>query len=253
MNVAMTKGKKSKLGFLPPYKRIAESLVKEIDSGRLQPGDPVPSERDLAAAHKVSLMTARHALQLLASDGMVRRRPNIGSFVAPPKIQFERLTGVLELSFTEEMLSHGYDPETRVISNSLTANDGEVSVRLAKPLGAKVVRLRRLWMNSGEAFAIESAYLPASRFAGILHENKEVCSLYKGLASSYGVRISHVDEEVGATSADAETAGLLKIKTATSLVRIRQVLFEAATPIAYTITLYRSDRHVVLIRRYPLA
>ena len=61
-------------------------------------------------------------------------------------------------------------------------------------------------MSSGEAFAIESSYLAASRFAGILHENMEVCSLDKILAGFYGVRISYVDEEVGATSADAEAA-----------------------------------------------
>src|ERR1700742_4621149 len=106
--------KKVKDASLPAYKRIADSLLKDIQAGRLSPGDAVQSERDLATAHKVSLMTARQALQRLAAEGIVSRIPNVGSFVAPPQIQLSRLKGVLKLSFTEEMLSRGYSPESRV-------------------------------------------------------------------------------------------------------------------------------------------
>jgi len=249
LHVGVSK-KKAKIASVPAYKRIAEALVKEIQSKRLNPGDAVPSERDLATEHKVSLMTARQALQQLASEGIVSRLPNVGSFVAPPKIQFNRLSGVLELSFKEEMLSHGYSPESRDISNTLTTSDGEVSDRLALPLRSKLVRLQRLFMSSGEAFMVETSYMAASRFAGILEERMELRSLFQILANSYGVRISYADEEVDATSADAKTAGLLRIRTGAPILRIRQVLFEAGGPVVYSVTHYRSDRHVVLIRRY---
>ena len=242
--------KKVKDAPLPAYKRIADFLLKNIQSGRLGLGDAVPSERDLATEHKVSLMTARQALQQLAAEGIVSRLPNVGSFVAPPQIQLNRLSGVLKLSFTEEMLSRGYSPESRVISNTLTKSDKEVSARLAIPLRSKLVRLQRLRMNSGEAFAIETAYLAASRFAGILDEQMDLCPLFQILVNSYGVRMSYADEEVSATSADAKTAVLLKIKTGAPVVRVRQVLFEAGVPVVYSTTLYRSDRHAVLIRRY---
>ena len=47
---------------VPAYQRIQGVIRKRIDSGQLQPGDAVASERDLAKIHQVSLMTARHAL-----------------------------------------------------------------------------------------------------------------------------------------------------------------------------------------------
>src|SRR5438876_1394821 len=50
---------------LPAYQRIQSVIRKRIDSGQLQAGDPVPSERELAKTHHVSLMTARHALASL--------------------------------------------------------------------------------------------------------------------------------------------------------------------------------------------
>src|SRR6266566_3118622 len=76
---------------LPAYQRIQSVIRKRIDSGQLQAGDPVPSERELAKTHHVSLMTARHALASLEREGFVERRRGIGTFVAPPKIHFNKL------------------------------------------------------------------------------------------------------------------------------------------------------------------
>ena len=56
---------------LPAYKRIQGAILKRLESGQLKPGDAVNSERELAKIHRVSLMTARHALAGLESEGMV--------------------------------------------------------------------------------------------------------------------------------------------------------------------------------------
>ena len=77
----------------------------------MQPGDPVESERELARLHKVSLMTARHALAGLEREGIVERRRGAGTFVATPKIHFNKL-----MSYTEHMSARGLTstlPRTR--------------------------------------------------------------------------------------------------------------------------------------------
>ena len=86
----------------PTYKRIQNVIRRRIEGGQLKPGDMVASERELAKTHKVSLMTARHALADLAREGMVERRHGSGTFVAPPKIHFNKL-----MSYTEQMASRG--------------------------------------------------------------------------------------------------------------------------------------------------
>src|SRR5579871_6800551 len=91
------KASKSSNG-MPAYQRIQGSIRKRIDGGHLRPGDPVPSERELAKLHDVSLMTARHALAHLEREGVVERRRGIGTFVSSPKIHFNRL-----MSYTEQM------------------------------------------------------------------------------------------------------------------------------------------------------
>lgn len=64
---------------VPAYQRIQGAIRRDIESGGLLPGDPVPSERKLARLHDVSLMTARHALATLdkkewSRDGVVSAR-----------------------------------------------------------------------------------------------------------------------------------------------------------------------------------
>ena len=74
------------------------------------PGDAVASERDLAKIHQVSLMTARHALASLEREGIVERRRGIGTFVAAPKIHFNKL-----MSYTEQMSSRSLTAGSKVL------------------------------------------------------------------------------------------------------------------------------------------
>src|SRR5260370_21473690 len=93
---------------LPAYQRIQSGIRKRIEAGQLRSGDAVTSERDLAKLHQVSLMTARHALASLEREGVVERRRGIGTFVAAPKIHFNRLR-----SYTEHMAGRGLVASSR--------------------------------------------------------------------------------------------------------------------------------------------
>ena len=67
----------------PAYKRIQGIIWKRIEAGQLKPGDVVDSERELAKIHRVSLMTARHALTSLEREGVVERRRGAGFIESP--------------------------------------------------------------------------------------------------------------------------------------------------------------------------
>jgi DNA-binding transcriptional MocR family regulator len=69
-------------GGRPAYRRIQAEICGRIATGQLKPGDRVESERELAAIHNVSLMTARQSLSELAKSGLVSRSQGRGTFVA---------------------------------------------------------------------------------------------------------------------------------------------------------------------------
>jgi GntR family transcriptional regulator, transcriptional repressor for pyruvate dehydrogenase complex len=67
-----TAAKKSKIPASGKAQWIAEAIRADIASGKLKPGDILPTESILMAAYDVSPPTMRAALRILQSDGLVR-------------------------------------------------------------------------------------------------------------------------------------------------------------------------------------
>ena len=73
------------LSKLPQFALIKQYLQAQIASGDWPAGTKTPSENDLTMTFNVSRMTARRALQELADEGLLIRKPGLGSFVAEQK------------------------------------------------------------------------------------------------------------------------------------------------------------------------
>jgi GntR family transcriptional regulator len=230
----------------PVYKRIQNSIRKRIEADDLKPGDAVASERELARAHKVSLMTARHALAGLEREGVVERRRGAGTFVAPPKIHFNKL-----MSYTEHMSSRGLVPRSRVLVARLIEDEQEVAARLGLPAASRMVKIERLRLTGEEPFALETCYLPAAEFSGLVTAPLARGSLFSILERDYGLELAYADEEVNATAAEANIGELLGVSKGAPVLRIRQVIYSTKGKAAiYVVGFYRSERHTLFIRRF---
>jgi GntR family transcriptional regulator len=230
----------------PVYKRIQGGIRKRIDASELKPGDLVPSERELARTHKVSLMTARHALAGLEREGVVERRRGAGTFVAAPKIHFNKL-----MSYTEHMSSRGLSPRSRVLEAKVIEDESEVAARLGLPATSSLVKIERLRETGDDPFALETCYLPAKEFAALVTAPLGRTSLFATLKHDYGVELAYADEEVDATAAEATVAELLGVARGASVLRIRQVIYSTkGKATIYGVGFYRSERHTLFIRRF---
>jgi DNA-binding LacI/PurR family transcriptional regulator len=78
----MMKNQKNEAETGPLYKYIYDQLLDNISSGKLAPGDKTPSEKELCDTFGVSRITSKKALEMLAEQGIIVRRPGLGSFVA---------------------------------------------------------------------------------------------------------------------------------------------------------------------------
>jgi GntR family transcriptional regulator len=231
---------------VPAYKQIQGTIVKRLEFGQLRPGDLVDSERELSRIHGVSLMTARQALIALEREGMVVRRRGAGTFVAPPKIHFNKL-----MSYTEQMSGRGLAVSSRVLSLSVIHTEPEIAARLALPSTSRLAKLERLRLGADEPFAVETCYFSADEFAGMTRAMLGRVSLFSILEHDYGLQIAHADEEVDATTVDAQSARLLAIPQGAAVLRIRQKIYSTkGAPALYVLGLYRSDRHSLFIRRF---
>ena len=229
----------------PAYKRIQSEIRSHIASASLKPGDAVASERELAKTHKVSLMTARHALAGLEHEGIVERRRGAGTFVAVPKIHFNKL-----MSYTEQMSSRGLAPRSRVLVAKVIDGEPEVAARLGLPATSRVLKIQRLRLTGEEPFALETCYLPAADFPDLASSPLGKSSLFAILEHDYATKLAYADEEVDATSADAGIAEMLGVPRGASVLRIRQTIYSVkGKATIYGVGFYRSERHTLFIRR----
>ena len=78
-------------GPAPLRHRIADALVAEMRTGRLRPGDTLPSTRSLASALALSRGPVVAAYDDLAGAGFVVSRAGSGAVVAPGAVGWQTL------------------------------------------------------------------------------------------------------------------------------------------------------------------
>jgi GntR family transcriptional regulator len=68
----------------PRHHDIADDLRHQITTGRIKPGERLPSEAGLADRYKVSTVTLRNALAVLQGEGLVEKIHGKGNFIRRP-------------------------------------------------------------------------------------------------------------------------------------------------------------------------
>jgi DNA-binding FadR family transcriptional regulator len=67
------------------FRQLADMLRRQIETGELRPGDPLPSELRLVDDYSVSRTTVRQAIGQLRSEGLVTVDRPRGTFVRVPE------------------------------------------------------------------------------------------------------------------------------------------------------------------------
>ena len=67
----------------PPFAQLIAQVKAAVKSGRLRPGEPLPSIRQLANDLALNLKTVAKAYRLLERDAVIQTRGYRGSFVHP--------------------------------------------------------------------------------------------------------------------------------------------------------------------------
>jgi GntR family transcriptional regulator len=153
----------------PLYRRIADELERQIESGALAPGAKLLSELELRRRYRASRNTVRDALRWLTIRGRVETRPGQGTFVIQQPEPFittlsadpdTGLGGGEGSAFRAEVRLRGrqpYTPEPRVEVSRAT---GIIAAELRIPDGtAIVVRQQRRFID-GAPSSIQTSYYP---------------------------------------------------------------------------------------------
>ena len=142
---------------LPVYRQVAELLARQIRAGYWHEGERLPPEAELAVTLQVAVGTLRKALALLAEQELLERLQGSGTYVK----RVSRRRRLYELLRLELRHTGPGLPTAQILGVERLRRAPEVP-----PLGgaasAKVWRVRRLRLLSGEPVALEEIWFGAA-------------------------------------------------------------------------------------------
>lgn len=190
-------------GRVSRYQRIADALRGRIASGELGAGARLASQRALAREFGVTLMTLRHALELLEREGLIARRHGLGTFVAAPPIDYD----ILQFrTFAGDLRSRGEPVETRFLRSQFAPADRRVQLGLRLGAADGVFVLERLRLVAGRPVSLQRSFLPEALGVEVAKADLAVTPLGQVLSFKLGIEIAGAREEVSAVKLRAREA-----------------------------------------------
>lgn len=186
-------------------------------AGRLPPESQLPSEHELCERFGVSRVTVRRALQTLDADGLIYRRPGLGSFVCDRRMS----QGLVRLTdFAQDLSRAGMRATSRVLAQETEPCPELIAERLGVAPGVPVLRLDRLRLGDDEPLAVDVTWIPPN-YAHLL-EGHDLGrkTIYQVLEREYGIQALSGRYRISAAGADEATARHLGVEPGEALLRL---------------------------------
>ena len=248
----------------PIHLRIADAIRIQIEEGQLRPGDALPTLHELAAQWSCSITSARGALALLRTQGLIS-----GSRGQPLRVRVPRRLVV------RDSARHQTEKDRACESEEERRQHGEAEDDLGEPLGNLDFRAAfRLVPASDELAAIlgvdpgsellqkqyetrdragwtryaySVAHVPAALFAGHPELLSDDCEPWPGGAQHQfrmvGIEIGNVVDEVRAAMPTTVDAQRWALEPGVPLILVRRISIDTTgRPIEVSDAQYPADR-----------
>jgi GntR family transcriptional regulator len=222
---------------VPLYLQIADSLRDRIVRGVWQQGEVIPTLEQIAAEFDVARVTARQAVQLLMSEGVLIPQRGRGTFVSAAALTMKPVQVVTTLKALVEMYqATSQQPVTVEESRRkppVTAADGE--------LAEEYMYMKRVHSSDGLPYCVISLYLEENIFSMAPDRFRDELVI-PVLVSLSPQRIAKARQTLTIGSADAVTARLLRVPTDAPVARVQRVFNDADNVVIYYAdVVYRGD------------
>lgn len=224
----------------PLYDQLVDLLREKIEN-ELEPGDLLPSERELSERYGLSRTTVRLALKELETMGLISRRHGRGTFVSDISHEATNLMGTY--SFTEQMKELGRVPKTIILEFGVREAAKSIADHLGIRLGEKVYRMRRLRLADEVPMMVERTYLPVKEFVSLSADDVAQKPLYDIIEQDYHQKIRAAEEEFYASIARSADAGALGIAEGAPVLQLMRTTHnDKNIVIEYTHSVARADQ-----------
>ncbi|QEM83232.2 PLP-dependent aminotransferase family protein [Halomonas binhaiensis] len=198
------------------YAQLIEQVIAAIHDGRLQPGERLPSSRQLADTLGVSRTTTARALDQLLAEGYVTSEPRRGLFIAHSATDLARPSSRRSISPSRVITEPARPSRFTETASGMPHSPGETRYRLSAlpdyrlfPARAWAASLRRSWLSPSREVLHGSApgglFVLREAIAEYLHQVRGVTVAAQQIVVTGGNRdsLSLVCHALKITAADA--------------------------------------------------
>lgn len=207
-----------------PFQRLQSELATLIDS--LPAESQLPSEPALALKMGVSRATLREAMRSFETQGLIRRKQGVGTFVIGDVPVIE--SGLEILESIETLAGRiGLSVSTHSLKIEQISADEECALVLDIPVGSGLTRISRLILTDGRP----AAYLVDTLPENILSQ-QDLAAGFTGsvldlLLRRGSPRLVSSRTEINAVTATSEVAHLLEIQRGDVLINFIACLYSS--------------------------
>ena len=228
---------------VPLYHQIFLQLKEEITSGERAYGSRMPTEQELSSQFRVSRITARRALDVLAENHFVARKRRVGTtvvFKSPAK----PIQGNIDQA-VETLLNFGRTTKVTLLEVDEVAARPPIDEALAVPTDSEILRVVRVRWLDGHPLGHFISYIPID-LGRTMSRSKLKSTPMLTLLRDAGVQIGAARQTISATLADASLSAELHVEIGSPILRVsRTVLDISGRPVQHILAQFRPDRYQI--------
>jgi Transcriptional regulators len=204
----------------PIYLQLREVIRNKIEEGEFPPGMAIPSENDLADTYGINRMTVRNAIDVLVSEGILKRVQGKGVYVVGSKVErdLETLGG-----FTQTMREQNIQPFTKVLVKALRKAGEKYALIFGIQPDDEIYYVKRLCSADSEPISLDEVYIPKYIVPKLEGIDLGVFSLYE-VYDFCNVNITMARQTLDLTQLEQKDARMLGIDAELSV-----MLFECTS------------------------
>ena len=237
------------------YRQIADHLREAINAGEIAPGEQLPSERELMEQYDAARGTARQAISLLRSEGLietehgrgafVRKRPAVRRVAHDRFLRRHRQAG--NAAYLAEMETVGRTPEVEILEVGRATAPADAAERLDLEESASVLVRRRRYLADGFPMELATSYVPWSIAEGtqMTEANTGPGGIYARIEER-GHRLERFAEEVTARMPSPEEGKALRLMPGVPVIGVVRTAYDSdGKPVEVCDTVMAADRYVL--------